>query len=134
MNGFELIAKTLKAEGVEWIACYPSNPLIEAAAKEDIRIVAFRHERGALMAADGYSRTNDRKKFGVFVMQDAAGAENSMGGIAQSFADNVPILVLVKGVSTTPGDNKLNDIFDFFPCSCLAIDSVKPFNPNLLAV
>ena len=27
MNGFELIAKTLKAEGVEWIACYPSNPL-----------------------------------------------------------------------------------------------------------
>ena len=72
MNGFELIAKTLKAEGVEWIACYPSNPLIEAAAKEDIRIVAFRHERGALMAADGYSRTNDRKKFGVFVMQDAA--------------------------------------------------------------
>ena len=55
MNGFELIAKTLKAEGGEWIACYPSNPLIEAAAKEDIRIVAFRHERGALMAADGYS-------------------------------------------------------------------------------
>ena len=89
MNGFELIAKTLKAEGVEWIACYPSNPLIEAAAKEDIRIVAFRHERGALMAADGYSRTNDRKKFGVFVMQDAAGAENSMGALSQAYADNI---------------------------------------------
>ena len=38
MNGFELIAKTLKAEGVEWIACYPSNPLIEAAA--DVVVVS----------------------------------------------------------------------------------------------
>ena len=64
MRGIDLIAKILKQEGVEWVACYPSNPLIEALAKEDIRVIAFRHERGALMAADGYSRTNNRKKFG----------------------------------------------------------------------
>ena len=108
MNGFELIAKTLKAEGVEWIACYPSNPLIEAAAKEDIRIVAFRHERGALMAADGYSRTNDRKKFGVFVMQDAAGAENSMGALSQAYADNIPVLVMPAGYPISSIQTKPN--------------------------
>tara|TARA_B100001123_G_scaffold300701_1_gene335497 strand:- start:3794 stop:5449 length:1656 start_codon:yes stop_codon:yes gene_type:complete len=93
------MAKILKSEGVEWISCFPSNPIIEAAAKEGIRPIAFRHERGAVMAADGYSRLNDRKKFGVVAIQDQAGAENAMGAISQAFADNVPILVLPRGSS-----------------------------------
>jgi len=100
MNVNEAIARVLKEEGVEWIACFPNNPLIEAAAKEGIRPISFRHERGACMAADAYSRLNDRKKFGVFMMQNQAGSENSMGAIAQAFADNVPILVL-PGAPTT---------------------------------
>ena len=97
MNGTELIARILKTEGVEWLACFPSNPLIEAAAREGIRPVMFRHERGAVMAADGFSRTSDRKRFGVVAVQSKPGAENSMGGLAQSFADNVPILLLPQG-------------------------------------
>ena len=99
MNGIEAIARILKIEGVEWLACYPSNPLIEAAAREGIRPIAFRHERGAIMAADGYSRTSDRQRFGVVAVQSQAGAENSLGGIAQAYADNVPILVLPGGVN-----------------------------------
>ena len=50
-----------------------------------------------MMAADGYSRANDRKKFGVVITQGGPGAENSMGGIAQAFADNSPILVMPGG-------------------------------------
>jgi thiamine pyrophosphate-dependent acetolactate synthase large subunit-like protein len=80
------------------MTCYPNNPLIEAAAKEGIRPIAFRHERGAIMAADGISRTSDRQKFGVVAIQSQAGAENALGGIAQAYADNVPILVLPGGV------------------------------------
>ena len=91
------IARILKIEGVEWVSCFPSNELIETAAKEGIRPVMFRHERGAVMAADGYSRQNDRKKFGVVVTQGGPGSENSMGGIAQAFGDNVPILYLADG-------------------------------------
>jgi thiamine pyrophosphate-dependent acetolactate synthase large subunit-like protein len=98
MNGIEAVARILKTEGVEWLACYPSNPLIEAAAREGIRPIAFRHERGAIMAADGFSRTSDRRRFGVAAVQSQAGAENSLGGIAQAFADNIPILVLPGGV------------------------------------
>ena len=60
MNGTEYIASILKDEGVEWIACFPNNPLIEAAARAGIRPIAFRHERGAVMAADGFSRVSDR--------------------------------------------------------------------------
>ncbi len=104
MNSIEYVASILKQEGVEWMACYPSNPLIEAVAKEGIRPVAFRHERGAVMAADGFSRLSDRKRFGVVAMQSQAGAENSVGGLSQAYADNVPILVL-------PGGNPLDMLF-----------------------
>ena len=97
MDTTQAVARILKIEGVEWISCFPSNQLIEAVAEEGIRTVMFRHERGAVMAADGYSRVNDRNKFGVIITQGGPGAENSMGGIAQAFADNVPILYLPGG-------------------------------------
>ena len=99
MNGIEYIAKILKKEGVEWISCFPSNPLISAVAREGIRPIAFRHERGAVMAADGFSRISDRQKFGVVAVQSQAGAENAMGGVSQAFADNIPILVMLGGDS-----------------------------------
>lgn len=97
MNGIEYIAEILKQEGVEWISCFPSNPLISAVARVGIRPIAFRHERGAVMAADGYSRVSDRQRFGVVAVQSQAGAENAMGGLAQAFADNIPVLVFLGG-------------------------------------
>jgi thiamine pyrophosphate-dependent acetolactate synthase large subunit-like protein len=103
MNGIEYIVQILKQEGVESFTCFPSNPLIEAGAKEGIRPIAFRHERGAVMAADGFSRTSNRQKFGVVAIQSQAGAENAMGGIAQAYADSIPILIL-------PGGIRLNQI------------------------
>ena len=99
MDTTQAVARILKIEGVEWISCFPSNQLIEAVAQEGIRTVMFRHERGAVMAADGYSRVNNRNKFGAVITQGGPGAENSMGGIAQAFADNVPILYLPGGPS-----------------------------------
>ena len=99
MKVIEAVARILKLEGVEWVSCFPSNQLIEAVAKEGIRTIMFRQERGAIMAADGYSRMNDRKKFGVIITQGGPGSENSMGGIAQAFSDNVPILYLPGGPS-----------------------------------
>ena len=103
MNGIDYITQILKLEGVEWLSCFPSNPLISAAAREGIRPIAFRHERGAVMAADGYSRISDRRRFGVVAVQSQAGAENIMGGLSQAFADNIPILVML-------GGNSLNEI------------------------
>ena len=97
MNGIELIARILRTEGVAEMTCFPNNPLIEEAAKLGIRPIMFRHERGAVMAADGYSRVSDGQRFGVVATQNAAGAENAMGGIAQAFGDNVPVLVLPGG-------------------------------------
>ena len=97
MNVNDAVARILKTEDVEWVSCFPSNNLIESVAREGIRTVMFRHERGALMAADGYSRMNDRRKFGVAITQGGPGSENSHGGIAQAFSDNIPILYLAGG-------------------------------------
>ena len=103
MNGIDYVTQILKQEGVEWLSCFPSNPLISAAAREGIRPIAFRHERGAVMAADGYSRISGRRRFGVVAVQSQAGAENVMGGLSQAYADNIPILVML-------GGNNLNEI------------------------
>ena len=97
MNGFELVAQILKEEGVEEFPCFLNNQLIEAVAKLGIRPVMFRHERGAVMAADAFTRVSGGERFGVVVTQNAAGAENAMGGLAQAFGDNVPILMLPGG-------------------------------------
>ena len=97
MDGNAYIAQILHDEGVREICCFPSNQLLETAADLGIRPVMFRHERGAVMAADGYSRMSDGERFGVVVTQNAAGAENSVGGLSQAFADNIPILHLPGG-------------------------------------
>ena len=99
MSGNAYVANILKQEGVEYLMCFPSNPLISEVAKVGIRPVAFRHERGAAMAADGYSRCMDRQKFGVVAVQAQAGTENILGGLAQAYADNVPILVMLGGLT-----------------------------------
>ena len=82
LRPIEYIAKILKSEGIEAMTCFPSNPIIEAAAKEGICIISFRHERGAVMPADGISRTSARQKFGMVAIQSQAGAENAMGDLA----------------------------------------------------
>jgi acetolactate synthase-1/2/3 large subunit len=43
------------------------------------------------------SRMSTGGEMGVFVMQQGPGAENAMGGVAQAFAESVPVLVLPQG-------------------------------------
>ena len=91
------IAKILKAEGVEWLAAFPMQTLIDAAAREGIRPIVTRQERAGVNMADGYSRVMNGRRIGVFTMQRGPGAENAFSGVAQGFADNVPLLVLPGG-------------------------------------
>ena len=99
MDGITAIANVLKLEGVEWIGCMPSNPLIEAAAIAGIRPIVVRQERTGVHMADGFSRINNGQKTGIFLMQAGPGAENAFGGVAQAYADSVPILLLPAGAS-----------------------------------
>ena len=93
----DAIAAVLKREGVEIVFGYPRNQILEAAARIDIRTVIVRQERTGLHMADAMSRMTKGEKIGVFVMQQGPGAENAMGGVAQAFAESVPVLVMPQG-------------------------------------
>ena len=93
----DAIAAVLKREGVDTMFGYPRNQILEAAARIDIRTVIVRQERTGLHMADAMSRMSKGERMGVFVMQQGPGAENAMGGVAQAFAESVPILVLPQG-------------------------------------
>jgi acetolactate synthase-1/2/3 large subunit len=93
----DAIAAVLKREGVEIVFGYPRNQVLEAAARIDIRTVIVRQERTGLHMADAVSRMTKGGQMGVFVMQQGPGAENAFGGVAQAFADSVPVLVMPQG-------------------------------------
>jgi acetolactate synthase I/II/III large subunit len=94
MNGAALIAEILKREGTEFLSCYPRNPLIEACATLDIRTILCRQERVGVGIADGYTRIKRGKRNGVFAAQAGPGIENAFPGIAQAYAENVPMLII----------------------------------------
>ena len=99
MNGVTAIANILKMEGVDFIACMPTNPLIEALAIAGIRPIVCRQERTGVHMADGFARVTNGKKTGIFLAQNGPGAENAFSGVAQAYADSVPILLLPAGVA-----------------------------------
>ena len=97
MNGYDAMAQVLLAEGVELLIAFPHQTLIETGALAGIRPIICRQERTGVNMADGYSRVHNGRKIGVFTMQHGPGAENAFGGVAQAFADSVPLLVLPGG-------------------------------------
>ena len=101
MKVVDAVAKVLKTEGVEYLFAYPVNPIIEAAAKVDIRTVIVRQERIGLHMADAMSRVTSGEQIGVFCMQSGPGSENAFGGVAQAYGDSAPIIVLPMGYART---------------------------------
>ncbi len=97
MKGSEVIAKILKAEGVEILTCFPHSSVIDSAAALGIRPVVARTERVAVNIADGYTRMTGGRKIGVCTVQFGPGVENSFGAVAQAFGDSTPILHLAGG-------------------------------------
>ena len=97
MNTIEAITEILKREGVEYLPCFPTTPVIEAAALGGIRPIICRQERVGVGIADGISRVSNGDKMGVFAMQYGPGAENAYPGIATSYSDSVPVLLLPLG-------------------------------------
>jgi thiamine pyrophosphate-dependent acetolactate synthase large subunit-like protein len=94
MKAVESVAEILKREGVEYLFCFPNNPLIDAAARVGIRPILTRTERTLVNMADGYTRVHNARKTGVCCVQAGPGIENAFGGVAQSAADGTPILML----------------------------------------
>ena len=97
MRTVDAIAEILKREGVEYLPCFPTTSVIESCAEAGIRPIICRQERVGLGIADGYSRTTNGDKMGVFAMQYGPGAENAYSGAATAFSDSTPMLLLPLG-------------------------------------
>jgi acetolactate synthase-1/2/3 large subunit len=97
MKVVDAIARVLKVEGAEFLSAYPTTPVIEAAARADIRPVLCRQERVGVGIADGYARVKNGKSLAVFCMQYGPGAENAFPGVATAFSDSTPMLLLPLG-------------------------------------
>jgi acetolactate synthase I/II/III large subunit len=109
MRVVDAIAEILKREGVEFLSCYPTNALIEAAASAGIRPIVCRQERVGVGIADGFTRVTNGKRIGVFTMQAGPGAENAFSGITTAYSDSVPILLLPVGHA-----RNTSQVFHFF--------------------
>src|SRR5437870_3812034 len=91
------IAHVLKQEGVEFLIGCPVMPIIEGAAEADIRTIMVRQERIGLHMCDAVGKLSSGEKIGVFVMQHGPGTENAFGGVAQSYGDSCPVVVMPAG-------------------------------------
>jgi acetolactate synthase-1/2/3 large subunit len=97
VKGSTAISQILKAEGCEYLYCFPNNELIDAVALEGIKPIMTRTERTAVGMAEGQTRVTGGKRIGVCAFQNGPGIENAFGGVAQAFSDSTPLLVLARG-------------------------------------
>lgn len=121
------IADVLRLEGISVIFGYPRNPVLEEAAKIGIRPIIVRQERTGVHMADALSRMTRGKHMGVFAMQHGPGTENAYGGVAQAYAESVPVLVLPQGYA-----RRLAHVRDNYNASISMRDISKHSEPIIL--
>src|SRR6201997_3651639 len=93
----DVISEILKREGISTLFCFPTTPIIEAAAAVGIKPVICRQERVGVHMADGFARVSNGRPPGVFAMQYGPGAENAFAGVATAFSDSSPTVFLPLG-------------------------------------
>ncbi|OPY89711.1 MAG: Acetolactate synthase isozyme 3 large subunit [Syntrophus sp. PtaU1.Bin208] len=102
LTGSQILFKALYAEGVDTIFGYPGGSVIdlydEMFRQEGIKHYLVRHEQGAVHAADGYARATG--KTGVCLVTSGPGATNTVTGIANAYADSIPVVILTGQVPT----------------------------------
>lgn len=96
VNGAEIVAKYLEAEGVEYVfgLCGHTNvALLDALTyKTGIKFVSFRHEQVAAHSADAYFRVTHKP--GVVLVHVGPGMTNAVTGVANAALDSSAMIVI----------------------------------------
>src|ERR1700731_2511815 len=111
VSGGHLVAKALKAEGVDTIFTLCGGHIIDiydGCLDEGIRIVDVRHEQTAAHAADGYARQTG--KLGCVVTTAGPGCTNAVTGIATAFRSESAVLHI--GGQGSLGQHKMGSLQD----------------------
>lgn len=112
LNGAQLLAKSLQAEGVDVLFGYPGGANLEifdVLEQFNISCVRAEHEQGAVHAAQGYARSSG--KVGVCLATSGPGATNLVTGIADANSDSTPIVCITGNVpSHLLGKNAFQEV------------------------
>jgi acetolactate synthase-1/2/3 large subunit len=102
MNGATALVRALEAEGVDIVFGYPGGailPVYDALVDSKLRHILVRHEQAAAFAANGWARATGQ--VGVCMATSGPGATNLVTGIADAFADSVPMVIITGQVATS---------------------------------
>lgn len=97
MKTVDAIIEILQREKVEFLSCFPTTSVIDAAASAGMRPVICRQERVGVGIADGFARVTNGRRPAVFAMQYGPGAENAFAGVATAYSDSTPMLLIPLG-------------------------------------
>ena len=97
MKTVDAIIEILQRERVEFLSCFPTTSVIDAAASVGMRPVICRQERVGVGIADGFARVTNGRRPAVFAMQYGPGAENAFAGVATAYSDSTPMLLIPLG-------------------------------------
>ena len=96
LTGADIVVKSLKEEGVEYVFGYPGGAALHIYdalhRQEDVEHILVRHEQGATHAADGFARATGKP--GVVMVTSGPGVTNAITGIATAYMDSIPMIVL----------------------------------------
>nr|WP_198947883.1 biosynthetic-type acetolactate synthase large subunit [Magnetofaba australis] len=97
MNGAQIVVECLLEQGVKSVFGYPGGAVLYIydeifKNKERIHHYLFRHEQGALHAADGYARATG--EVGVALVTSGPGATNAVTGLATAYMDSIPMVCI----------------------------------------
>ena len=97
----ELLVSYLERLGIESIFGMPGAhilPVYDALYDSEIQSVLVKHEQGAAFMAGGFARSSG--KIGACITTAGPGATNLVTGIANAYADKLPVLIITGETST----------------------------------
>ena len=107
-NGADLLVDGLAHWGVTHLFGMPgshSTAIYDAIARAgSIRTILIRNEQAGAFAADGYARVTGQP--GVVCTTAGPGATNALTGVAECWADSVPVLLLAGQVNSDALDRE----------------------------
>ena len=100
MNGAQWVIRTLRDRGVEYIFALCGNglsPFLDACIDFKMKVIDVRNEQAASYMADTWGRMT--RRLGVVAVSSGPGHTNALTGLANSFWDGGPML-LISGCSS----------------------------------
>ena len=95
MNGADLFARSLRAQGVEWIGTlcgHGLNEVYAACLRADIKLVDVRNEQTAAYIAECWGRLS--RQVGVCAVSSGVAHASAMTGVVNAHFDGAPMLLL----------------------------------------